>query len=284
MIAGVMKSGSTSVYHYLKQHPEIYMSSEKEPDFFNYNYEKGEGWYLSHFKNVKNEKAIGEASVRMFNMYEALKMLKKFNPEIKLIFVFRNPVERLYSNYMYDLSKGIIRPYENFSKIIRDKSWRWYNGYVDLGYYYKHCSYIEKLFPKENILYTLQDDLKTDPHTYCKRIFKFLNVDDSYEIDFNLEHNITVYPNNLNSLESAFRFWDPMRNIMNKSKLKFILDNTLQIRGKLKRMLFYNGDDKLQISEEDNEYLTDLYSDSIDKLQLKINRDLSHWKRKSNVS
>lgn len=277
IIAGVMKSGSTSIYHYISQHPQIFMPSEKEPDYFNYNYSKGEEWYLSLFNDVNHEKAIGEASVRMFNMYDALKKLKKFNPDIKLIFIFRNPVERVFSNYMYDLSKGLIRPHENFSEIIRDKSWRWYNGYVDLGHYYKHCCFIEKLFPKENILYTFHDNLKSNPLSYCKSIFTFLEVNDSFIPTANMQHNTTVYPNSISQLKIAYKVWEPMRNIIVNSKLKFVLDKTLYFRGKIKDRLFYNKGQVLSMLPDDRTFLIDLYSESIDKLQHKLETDLSHW-------
>ncbi|MGR3310384.1 MAG: sulfotransferase family protein, partial [Candidatus Brocadiales bacterium] len=119
LIVGASRSGTTSLYNYLKQHPEVYMSPVKEPRFvigqqstkFSYKGigdEKSEKGviktideYKKLFENVRDEKAIGEASVINLYFYEdAIKLIKKYLGDAKIIIILRNPVERAFSQYL----------------------------------------------------------------------------------------------------------------------------------------------------------------------------------------
>lgn len=123
-IVGAAKSGTTSLYHYLKQHPEIYMSPVKEPKYFLASINKfphnGPGdievdkkiirtWdeYLKLFSNASVEKCIGEASCGYLYYCELVApSIKRISPEAKIIIVLRNPVERAFSAYCYLFREG----------------------------------------------------------------------------------------------------------------------------------------------------------------------------------
>ena len=105
LIIGAGKSGTTSLWHLLNEHPDIYMSPDKEPNFFNKdeNYNKGLDWYQHLFRRAKNQKAIGEAS----NNYSCcgifkntVKRIKKTLPHVKIIYITRNPLKRAESEWM----------------------------------------------------------------------------------------------------------------------------------------------------------------------------------------
>ena len=141
-IAGAPKCGSTSLYHYLKQHPDIYMSPVKEPSYFAFEarvenfvpefqerireqmlevrrqLERGssetrnqglvENWtdYLRLFEGVRGERAVGEASVSYLWSKTAAREIAKVNPAAKIVLVLRDPAERAFSQYLHYLSDG----------------------------------------------------------------------------------------------------------------------------------------------------------------------------------
>lgn len=137
MIIGSPKSGTTSLYKYLAQHPEIDFSDRKEPKYFCwkdqdinfYGNERVIGQikestvqdlksYLMLFEN-KKAKFLGEASADYFHSKIAPKNIYGFNPEMKLIVILRNPVERAYSDWRHNVRMG-YEPIKSFRKAIND--------------------------------------------------------------------------------------------------------------------------------------------------------------------
>ena len=123
LIIGANKGGTTSLYNYLNQHPEIFMSPVKEPMFFttvecNYTKEEKKSKGLSDaattiedyqklFRGVENEKAIGEASTAYLANPRCAKVIKKYVTDMKLISVLRHPVDRAYSNHKMYVRRGL---------------------------------------------------------------------------------------------------------------------------------------------------------------------------------
>lgn len=101
LIVGAARAGTTSLYYYLKQHPDVFMSPKKEIDFFDVdkNFEKGLDWYERYFEGYTGQKAIGEASPLYMYLEKVPKRIAKVIPDVKLIFILRNPVDRAYSHY-----------------------------------------------------------------------------------------------------------------------------------------------------------------------------------------
>ena len=102
-IVGAARAGTTSLYTYLKNTPGVYMSEHKEPHYFIDNMKAGyydESKYLQLFKNVKNEKAIGEASVDYLIDPSSAKCIHDKIPDAKIIILLRDPVERAFSSYL----------------------------------------------------------------------------------------------------------------------------------------------------------------------------------------
>ena len=117
-IVGAQKAGTTSLYYYLKQHPQIYMSPRKEPHFF-----EGMHWdfyrpgrmalpvtdladYQALFEGVTDEKAIGEASASYLYSPKAPTLIKRSIPYARLIAILRNPADRAYSNFLHCVRAG----------------------------------------------------------------------------------------------------------------------------------------------------------------------------------
>jgi len=125
LIIGAAKSGTTSLYHALKQHPKIFMSPVKEPNFFaleggELNYPQGtvdprylaqcittKEEYNQQFEGVSNEIAVGEASPIYLYHPQAPVRIKNCLPNVKIIVILRNPIERAYSNFLHHIREGV---------------------------------------------------------------------------------------------------------------------------------------------------------------------------------
>ena len=128
MIIGAMRSGTTSLYNYLIQHPKIIPASEKEIHFFTLHYERGLSWYQEQFEknfpnfslNKSNEFLTGEGTPAYIRHPEAPKRIAEILPNIKFIALLRNPVERAYSNYKLRVRLG--REKLSFKEAIKKQS------------------------------------------------------------------------------------------------------------------------------------------------------------------
>src|ERR687883_42510 len=145
-VVGAQKAGTTSLYYYLKQHPEVYMSPVKEPHFFegmqSEFYRPGRkvmpvtclGDYQALFQGVSNEKAIGEASASCLYSPKAPALLKGAIPNAKLIAVLRNPVDRAYSNFLHCIRVN-REPLPSFAGALQAEEGRIRNNWGPLWHY-----------------------------------------------------------------------------------------------------------------------------------------------------
>ena len=178
LIIGAAKSGTSAIYHYLKQHPQIYMSPIKEPYFFAFEGEKlnfqGPGLtinessikeiesYRNLFQGVSDEVAIGEASTLYLYIPKAPTLIKQYVPNIKLIAILRNPVDRAYSSFMH-LIRDQQEPITDFAQALKaeesriQNNWGFLWRYQDIGFYSVQLKrYFEK-FDRSQIKVYLYD-------------------------------------------------------------------------------------------------------------------------------
>ena len=179
IIIGAQKCGTTSLHYYLSLHPQIYMSKEKELDFFVFSsrWKKGVEWYKSHF--VGEATIYGETSPNYTNypLWKAVpKRMYSLVPNTKLIYILRDPVERIVSEYAHQYSNGIedkpiLQVLSNFET----------NRYVQRSKYFMQLEQYLNYFPLHNILITTLEDLNREPQATLKNIFSFLSVDDTFD-------------------------------------------------------------------------------------------------------
>ena len=113
IIAGCGKCGTTTLAHLLNQHPDVFVSQPKEPNFLSYDdvYSKGWDWYESLFEQGANKTACGEGSVSYtLKEYESKvsERISKYLPSVRLIYIARNPYKRLESVYREHYNSGHI--------------------------------------------------------------------------------------------------------------------------------------------------------------------------------
>ncbi|WP_202916111.1 sulfotransferase domain-containing protein [Paenibacillus mesophilus] len=226
LIIGVQKGGTTSLYHYLTQHPNIASATEKEVHYFDYNFHKGIDWYRSHFPHCPNDKITGEASPYYMFHPHAAKRIKAAIPSVKLIALLRNPVERTISSYkmMHRRKKEHLsfeqamqeetsRIRDELPKMLGDPNYfskeHFYFSYLSRSVYADQLEPYFKRFPREQILILKSEDLFTDPSTVYRKTLKFLNLPlwepNHYDIMNKGKYKRDIPKETLNYLTEYFR-------------------------------------------------------------------------------
>ncbi len=294
LIVGAPKCGTTSLYHYLKGHPEIYMSSIKEPRIITFQFlnfpSVGPGddiakkrlvqnfdEYRDLFKNVNNEIAIGEASADNLYYYEqSIPLIKKYFGDVKIIIILRNPIDRAFSCYNFFIKLG--REYLSFEDSLDNERFRkennwlfgWY--YTEVGFYYKQVKAFLSSFTNVKVL--LFDDLKKDSIPVLEDVFNFLNVDTKYmpnnkDTVYNVSgtprlkfwHKFLTKPNMVRSL-----VFSPLKNIISREKLRMY-----------REILIAKNLTKSEMKPNTRLKLKKLFRQDILLLEKLLSRDLSLW-------
>ncbi|PLS85638.1 MAG: hypothetical protein CYG60_11550 [Actinobacteria bacterium] len=191
LVIGAQKSGTTSLFKYLQQHPSLYLPAQKEVDFFSNDerYAKGVHWYIrTYFSGADDLKMWGEASPQYMSYGCAPPRIHAAFPEARLIAILRNPIDRVYSHYRMLVRRGIeTRP---FSEMVAERGWvtevpEIATGdrsqyIVSFGMYGKILERYLQHFAREQILILFQEDLSSDPQQVVARLFSFLGVDNGY--------------------------------------------------------------------------------------------------------
>lgn len=223
-IVGASKSGTTALYRFLNQHPDIFMSRLKEPRFFckdlhqefdNFHKKnkrffkkfdfypcRAEKEYLSFFKDWKDEKIAGEASPAYFYSKVAAREIHKFNPDAKIIILLRNPVDWLYSFHLQAIRSG-SEPVKNFEKALSLEEERKKGKHLakfslltqpSTFFYFERAKFTEQVkryldvFNKKQIKIIIFDDFKKDNAKVYREVLKFLGVYQNFVPEFKLVH------------------------------------------------------------------------------------------------
>ena len=293
LIVGAAKSGTSSLYHYLKQHPEIYMiRGNKEPCFFvasiykQLNPEDPRYKQLRKFlvftfedyadlcRDVDEEKCVGEASVPYLYYYEeAIDQIKKYIGDVKIIIIIRNPVERAISAHNFLLRNcAVTQTFEECLETENEKiamNWEIMHFYKDVGFYSKQIDAYKKHFSQVKVV--LFDDLVKGSLDLLKELFSFLDINTLFKADVQEIHNPSGVPTN-RLVNYFLATQNPLKTIA-KPIIKPFCFKKNNFFANLKRKNLK----KIEIRPETHKYLKNLYKDDIEKLQLLINRDLSHW-------
>lgn len=198
---GVEKAGTTWLGQCLAEHPEICFSSQKEVCFFNKNYIEGVSFYKQFFENCVGEKIYGEYTPGYFYNDEVPQRIKNDFPEAKLIFSFRSPVERAYSEYKDLKAHGRIDSGMSFSEAVKQQE-----VLVKHSLYSRRLKRYLELFPSNQIHIIIYKDIVENPGQVIKELYEFLNVDTSF-VPQSLESRIHQ------STEKRYRYFFVARGI-----------------------------------------------------------------------
>ena len=281
-IVGTPKAGTTSLYEYLQEHPDVYMSPIKETNYFSFEEIEKQGLfyneehinsidkYLAQFADVRTEKAIGEASVSYLFYDSVPDKIKNFNPNSKIIIVLRNPIERGFSHYLMDKRIGFVK--NKYDDIVHKKSqnkkaFLYYQQYVALGLYYEQLQRYFSVFDKKQILVLLYEDINQHIEKVVHNLYSFLEVDTSFQPDLNKKHNTFIAPKNP-VIQHLYKF-KMVRNVA-----KRVFNNSFQHSIKNN---FFSKEKKPVLDNGLKKDLIEIYRSDIDKTAELINRDLRSW-------
>ncbi len=281
-IVGAPKAGTTSLYYYLDAHPEVFMSSIKEPNYFSYQatadqqlYYKEKGiatWdkYIALFKSIEQKKAIGEASVSYLFYPEAAKKIKEKFPKARIIIMLRNPIERAISHYNMDYKLGYIDcSLENAiqKKDKSDLNKLYYQQFIQLGFYFEQVKRYIELFGQENVLIIYFEDINNNTQLEVEKLFHFLGVDSHFQINTTARYNTFKTPRNY-IIREMYRIKSlriALKNLL-PEKLIDLIKNIILTKNK-----------KRWPKESTISFLKELYKLDIQKLEKLLNRNLKSW-------
>ena len=266
---GPGKSGTTWLYECLKEHPQICLAYHiKETMFFDRYYYKGIEWYERFFCHCKYTSVIGEISNTYFFSPDVPARMKRIIPDIKLITCLRNPIDRIYSLYLFRVRNGFIRV--PFEEAIRDDP-----SMVTDNFYFDHLSNYLRYFDRNQMYIGIYDDLKENPHKFIQEIYKFLGVDISF-IPSRLYERILPASAPRNKI--LFRLAKRCALIARDMGMFSILGWAKQSKVLYKILLRpYTDKDYPKIRQETRTYLYSVFQDQLVQLSELIGRDLSHW-------
>jgi hypothetical protein len=175
VIIGTMKGGTTSLYHYVRQHPQVFMPRTKELHFFvaEKNLWRGLPWYERNFAGADGALAVGEASpdYTKYPEFEGVaQRMAAVVPQARLVYAIREPVERIRSHYLHDLARGRERrPIE--AAVPGNDHYLAPSRYaLQIEQYLEH-------FPREQLLVVRSEDLREHRAATLRRVFRFVGVD-----------------------------------------------------------------------------------------------------------
>lgn len=204
IIIGSGRAGTTSLYSYLCQHPDIFTATRKEIHY--YSIRTG-GYYKSNFptcftKMIHKGFRTGEASTSYLFHPIAVTKVKKALPDIKIIVLLRNPIELVESQYHICVKRGwekqslydaIIREINTVTFDTPTKNLNYLKtNYIIRAKYYVHLVKWYLSFPKNQILIIKTDELKNNPIDTCNEVFDFIGVSD-FKINSTKKENTEIY-------------------------------------------------------------------------------------------
>lgn len=183
-IVGAMRSGTTALTRYLDAHPDVFMARPKEPHFLDRHFDRGLRWYARHFEGAECESAVGEATQTYLYEAVARRRLAGAFPGARLVALLRDPVERAYSHYWHERSRG-KEPLSFADALIAepdrlaagDMRARAQYSYVDRGRYLHQLVDLSERFPPSAMLVMTFEELRDDPASAFARTCRFLGVD-----------------------------------------------------------------------------------------------------------
>jgi hypothetical protein len=274
-IVGAPKAGTTSLYRYLSQHPDVYVSPVKEPGFFapelvSIDPHVVVHWhqYLDLFREARGQRAIGEGSVAYLSSPNAAKAIAARVPHARILMMLRDPADRLFSHYVAARTAGDT-----------DASFlRWVNEQLRAeshrhppvgpflpGRYATHLERFLSVFPAVQVRPLLFDDYTAAPAQVIGNVLEFLRVDPTVRIDVRHRHNVTVAPR-----------WTRLHALTSPIRKRIRAAVPRGLRNAVRR--WSHAPVRLRMTPHDRERVISMYQDEIDRLEALLGRKLPMWR------
>jgi hypothetical protein len=299
LVIGAAKAGTTSLEMYLRQHPEIFFNATwKELRFYAYDgrppaYD-GPGdvvsnrhtittlaAYEAQFREAAGRKAVGEVSPVYLYSPRAPERIAHYTPDVKLIAVLRNPVERAYSHYLHlrrdrrETETSFARALALEEERIR-RNWEWSWHYRRVGLYHEQLARYVARFDRSRIRIFLYDDFQRDPCGVIGEILRFLEVDDAFVPDTSVRHNVSGLPRSRSFPRALMRTRTYLLDKL--APVEPYIPSALWRGGGTTIWALYNANfAKPPIEDGVRRELVDYFRDDVRRLERLVGRDVSHW-------
>jgi hypothetical protein len=294
LVVGTARAGTTALHYYLRQHPGLFVPSQKEPCYYCFagqdlNYKNGKFVftvkngieYGNLFKTAKKNSVKGEISTPYLYLYEqTIQNIKALHPhpdELKIIIILRNPAERAYSQYLWKVRDG--RENLSFEEALHQEKKRMLQNYsfdyfyAHRGLYYSQVKAYKDNFPRMKIF--LYEQFRNKLDQTLAELCAFLGVDDEFEFERRDDVNSSRAP----------RFSALGRLITMESKAKYKMLNAIPdgLRSSIKEQFMRwnsTGKELPPMSGKARDFLHDFFKEDIRKLEQLTTLNLSEWIKK----
>lgn len=294
-VIGTYRAGTTSFYHYVGQHPEVFMSGVKEPNFFAFEgrrelvdpqgtrelpgYSTEWDRYRRLFSNADDYGVRGEASPLYLFSPEAPRRIARRTTGTRMVVLLRNPVDRAFSGFLKNRMHG-GETAETFDRALELEEKRVQNDRYDPGYFYKRLGlygtqlqrYFEN-FSRKRIKIVLFRRFVAEPLTVMKEVHQFLGVDPEFRPAVDTSHNPS------GRVRSQFlRNIFVKRNFL-KAAVRTLLPGALRRKAREWILHGWNVDygSKPSMGEGNRRRLLNYYRKDIRRLDQMIEHDVSSW-------
>jgi hypothetical protein len=289
-VIGAYRSGTTTLYRLLRQHPEVFLPLEKEPnwlavednahvsDVIRERSVPDRAAYEALYRDRGPDQRTGDISPEYLTNSHVAGHLAKLVPEARLVAVLRNPIERAWSDFLLHRRDG-NEPHETLSAALADQGARTTGGdhraghYIHSGLYATQLRPYFDLFPADQIQVHLFEDLKADPIGVCRAIFTHIGVDPGYTVTPEEAINASGVPRNA-AVAAVLKARSRLRPYVSRAMLE-------KVRPLWDRALASQLD-RPTLTAEDRRLLAEQFQDEIPELGRLLDRDLSHWLEEPN--
>jgi len=290
IVLGASKAGTSSMYHYLDSHPDVY-TPLKEPNFFALNgvdlplagpgdQEWYDGSYVEDeayrilFEEAQEYEASGEASPTYLHSKHAPQKIHEYIPDARLIAILRDPADRAFSHYRHFSESGLET--ESFEQALKDEKsrleagWFW-PRYIEAGRYHTQLSRYLEYFPEDQLKIYLFREFTGNTREVMQDVFQFLGVDPTRGPRQYVRRNVSGSPR-LGIVEYVLSGGNPIAETAKKYLPNVVKDAAIKIRNA-------NKTEKNQsIGRKERKMIIEELEGEIKRLEELIGRDLTTWK------
>ena len=282
VLLGVQKSGSTALYDWLSQHPDVFGNpAMKDFPFFceDRYYDRGLDWFGRQFRGYHGESVVLHGYVHyLFFGRDVAERLISYRPSLKALILLRDPVERAFSGWLQARKTGnedidvfeeaLQADREGRLTRVRDRANR---SYLSHGLYSHQIEEYLQYFPAEQLKIELFDSIRDDPGRICRDVFSFMGVDTTFEPAFSRKNDHSSPRSKL--IETIVRKGIPSDRLRNLLPLSIRTKIRLRIRAMNMR-----PEAKPEMAEDTRGFLRDYYAEEYARLEALTGLDLHHWK------